>query len=208
MIVKLRWSTPVVRRDQDGGKHCSESRIQRFPFLRFRFHASFAPSRARAPSFRFPLGPRSARAKEERREPRSRSLSSLVARDGGGKNEKRIFRGPSPGRAKVESVDFLHFGRASSSRYDEWIGFGRDSDNGKLEDLVRLALKRLNISYLTILSRLVWFERETLVCHGRGCEEDICDSFRWISNDRILFTCRQRVRFFFLNCIIHPIGDI
>jgi hypothetical protein len=28
-------------------------------------------------------------------------------------------------------------------------------DNGKLEDLVRLALKRLNVSYLTILSRLV-----------------------------------------------------
>ena len=38
-------------------------------------------------------------------------------------------------------------------------------DNGKLEDLVRLALKRLNVSYLTILSRLVWFQRETLVCH-------------------------------------------
>lgn len=44
-----------------------------------------------------------------------------------------------------------------------------DSDailnNGKLEDLVRLALKRLNVSYLTISSHLVWFQRETLVCH-------------------------------------------
>ena len=42
-------------------------------------------------------------------------------------------------------------------------------DNEKLEDLVRLALKRLNVSYLTILSRLVWFQRETLVCHE--CED-------------------------------------
>jgi hypothetical protein len=40
--------------------------------------------------------------------------------------------------------------------------------NGKPEDLVRLALKRLNVSYLTISSRLVRFERESLVCHARG----------------------------------------
>lgn len=53
---------------------------------------------------------------------------------------------------------------------------GRDSANGKrnrrkLEDLVRLALKRLNVSYLTISSRLVWFERETSVYRAAADDE-------------------------------------
>lgn len=176
MIVKLRWSTPVVRRDQDGG-HCSESRVQRFPF--FRFHVfSFTFSRARV--FRFHLGPRSAsnerngeslalvllllhslrEAEEEEREPNFFSRALSRPREG------RIHRFSSFRACILVSL---------------WrIGFGRDSGNGKLEDLVRLALKRLNVSYLTILSRLVWFERETLVCHERGCEEDICD-FHWMT---------------------------
>jgi len=50
-------------------------------------------------------------------------------------------------------------------------------DNGKLEDLVRLALKRLNVSYLTILSRLVWFQRETFVCHKRERKETFATCF-------------------------------
>lgn len=50
-------------------------------------------------------------------------------------------------------------------------------DNGKLEDLVRLALKRLNVSYLTILSRLVWFQRETLVCHEHERKETFATCF-------------------------------
>lgn len=51
-------------------------------------------------------------------------------------------------------------------------GFGCDSGNEKLENLVRLALKRLNVSYLTISSRLVWFERGALVRRARTWKEE------------------------------------
>lgn len=78
------------------------------------------------------------------------SFSARQLCEVGGERAERGFPGTLSVRAKVE-----------------W-----DSDaildNGKLEDLVRLALKRLNVSYLTILSRLVWFQRETLVCHERA----------------------------------------
>lgn len=83
-------------------------------------------------------------------------------------NEKRIFRRSFSGRAKAESIDFFLFRVHPCLVMTNRIRIRRDSNNEKLEDLVRLALKRLNVSYLTILSRLVWFERETLVCHERG----------------------------------------
>lgn len=178
MIVKLRWSTPVVRRDQDGG-HCSESRVQRFPF--FRFHVILFYVFARA----FPLSSGLDRQNERNGE----SLALILLLHSLRKAEEEE-REPNFSRALSRPREGrIH--RFSSFRacilVSLWrIGFGRDLGNEKLEDLVRLALKRLNVSYLTILSRLVWFERETLVCHERGREEDICEfSFCWISNDWI-----------------------
>lgn len=121
-------------------------------FCVFRSHTSLC-SRARALSAF--IGPRS--AEREETEGFSRSLSPLAdcARGGGERRAEENPPAPFQFGAKVE-----------------W-----DSDaildNVKLEDLVRLALKRLNVSYLTILSRLVWFQRETLVCHERGRKKDI-----------------------------------
>lgn len=119
-------------------------------FLRFRLHTSLC-CRARALSAF--IEPRS--AEREETEGSSRSLSPFAVFARGEEKESRIVPPVTPFHAKVE-----------------W-----DSDaildNGKLEDLVRLALKRLNVSYLTILSRLVWFQRETLVCYERGRKRNI-----------------------------------
>lgn len=151
VIAKLRWSTPVVRRDQDGG-HRSESRVQRFPFFALLFHVSLMFSRAHF--FRFYGTTIGKRRKKIQKDSRSSFLAvHYLAREEAGEDGEET----SPDK-------FSWFGgvplRAESRR---------DSDgNGKQEDLVRLALKRLNVSYLTILSRLVRFERETLVCHARA----------------------------------------
>lgn len=96
------------------------------------------------------------------------SFSARQLCEVGGERAERGFPGTLSVRAKVE-----------------W-----DSDaildNGKLEDLVRLALKRLNVSYLTILSRLVWFQRETLVCHERA-KRTFANLLFWILKELILF---------------------
>jgi len=140
--------------------------------------------------------------RKERRESRSRSLSPLIARGEGGRTRTEFFASPlQAARRQNPPIFFISDVCIFVSLWR--IGFERDSDNGKLEDLVRLALKRLNVSYLTILSRLVWFERKTLVCHERGCEEDICDSFCWISNDRVWFTYRQCAPFSSTISFIH-----
>lgn len=116
-------------------------------FLRFRLHTSLR-SRVRALSAF--IGPWS--AEREVTEGFTRSLSPFVSLRGE-RRESRSFRRPFSS----------HGGRMGIRT--------RFLDNGKLEDLVRLALKRLNVSYLTILSRLVWFQRETLVCHERERKE-------------------------------------
>lgn len=172
----------MVRRDQDGGLR-SEKSGQRFPFL----FCAFVCSTCRFVVFSlrsharllFPLssGPRSEPTKS-RAKPDGFSLVHLIVplvkyREGDRRwSEVRIYLANSfqlvraRRRENPPVIFFLHFGRASSS-----VVYGeRDSGDGKLEDLVRLALKRLNVSYLTISSRLVWFERETLVCHERGCK--------------------------------------
>lgn len=67
------------------------------------------------------------------------------------------------------------------------MGFGRDSmDNRKLEDLVRLALKRLNVSYLTIMSRLVWFQREMP-----------CVSRTW-TQEKLVFSNLQTIKLYLI----------
>lgn len=103
----------------------------------------------------FPLSSSLDRQNERKRVGFSRSLSPLAD------------------LARGEERESVSLPRRPFSSREEW-----DSDaildNGKLENLVRLALKRLNVSYLTILSRLVWFQRETLVCHEYGRERDIC----------------------------------
>lgn len=160
----------MVRRDQDGG-HRSESRAQRFPFLHFRstlsFHLTFHFHRITI-----------VRTREARRDPLSHDERHLRSRD----SRAEVDGGEPPtGRSSVVARG----GRISSTRrfsplralcrcraFDEEWRLGCDSGNGKLENLVRLALKRLNVSYLTISSRLVWFEREALVRHERGKNEE------------------------------------
>lgn len=184
MIAKLRWSTPVVRRDQDGG-HRSENRVQRFPFFcAFVPRLSYVFARAFFPLLRG----YDRQKKRNKKRTLAHPLSSSLGEGGGvGKREEenrgpRFFRGSRKikiARRQTSSDNFSWFGL--SSRY------ARNPDairvNGKLEDLVRLALKRLNVSYLTILSRLVRFERETLVCHACGCiaEKDVCGSVKFFA---------------------------
>lgn len=124
-------------------------------FCVFRLHTSLC-CRARALS-----GPRS--AKREETEGFSRSLSPFAD----------PVRGEGRERERV--------GTLPPATLSVCVKVERDSnailDNGKLEDLVRLALKRLNVSYLTILSRLVWFQRETLVCHEHERKETFATCF-------------------------------
>lgn len=139
-------------------------------FLRFRLH-TFLCSRARAlPAFI--IGPRSA----EREETEGFLASFLSPLADLARGERKEVADP--------------FGALSVRAKVEW-----DSDaildNGKLEDLVRLALKRLNVSYLTILSRLVWLQQETLLCYERECKRDIRDLHPRIWNDLILIPCRH-----------------
>lgn len=82
------------------------------------------------------------------------------------------------GRVKIPGALFDREGR---------MGFGRDSmDNRKLEDLVRLALKRLNVSYLTIMSRLVWFQREMP-----------CVSRTW-TQEKLVFSNLQTIKLYLI----------
>lgn len=141
------------------------------------FVSTYSPLRFRARAFRFhraSIG----RTKGTERASLSSSFSFTRCERRRRKNENRIFFSRALSRPREGRIRRVSSFRACILVSLWRIGFGRDSGNGKLEDLVRLALKRLNVSYLTILSRLVWFEREALVCHERGWEEDICD-FRW-----------------------------
>lgn len=130
----------------------------------------------------FPLSSSLDRQNERKREGFSRSLSLLADLARG--EEKEPWVSPR---------------RPFSSR-EEW-----DSDaildNGKLENLVRLALKRLNVSYLTILSRLVWFQQETLVCHEHGRERDICFLEFWAIKFYYSITALLNICLLFINYI-------
>jgi len=83
---------------------------------------------------------------------RSSSRPSRLKEKGGGRRKDEI---PFSDRAETKSSDDSLDFETNSSRI--WISDATRT-MGKLEDLVRLALKRLNVSYLTILSRLVWYE--------------------------------------------------
>lgn len=126
----------------------SESRLQRFPFFAISLFVSLLRS------FHF-------------------LTSRLEGNEGGGGGRDPSLVLPPFTREGGRARPLPNFPRTPfSSRVPRRnMDFGRDSNNGKLEDLVRLALKRLNVSYLTILSRLVWYERETFVCHERGWRE-------------------------------------
>lgn len=64
---------------------------------------------------------------------------------------------------KMEKKEEVHKFRSpfiSLSRFQQSFGVYRFKMKIKLEDLVRLALKRLNVSYLTVSSRLVWCKHD------------------------------------------------
>lgn len=85
----------------------------------------------------------------------NKEIFSLVLSPFTVKEEGRERARDSFSDRKTKSSDDPLYFETNSSRI--WIS-GATRMMGKLEDLVRLALKRLNVSYLTILSRLVWYE--------------------------------------------------
>lgn len=140
-----------------------KSWAQRFPLFALSFHQAVLRSRtfsagldrqnvrdgAKTPPVRFP------RRKSSRGLGRGPSFSYGLR--------------PSPregGIVPAILLPFLPALRVPTSDWNMSQGATRpmEKKRKKLEDLVRLALKRLNVSYLTISSRLVWFERETFVC--------------------------------------------
>lgn len=141
-IARLRLSTPVVRRDQDGG-HCSESRAQRFSFFR-RFSilllsfASFAlPRNKQVEQIRSTFPPPPWITREGREQIALHAWTSL--------------------RDTLDFVKIQPFIRVRVIRFSSARAvISGGSGSQKLEDLVRLALKRLNVSYLTEY-RHVWY---------------------------------------------------
>lgn len=141
-IARLRLSTPVVRRDQDGG-HCSESRAQRFSFFR-RFSIlllSFA-------SFALP---------RNKQVEQIRSTFPPSLNYAGGKRTNCASRLDQFARYPRDFVKIQPFIRVRVIRFSSARAvISGGSGSQKLEDLVRLALKRLNVSYLTEY-RHVWY---------------------------------------------------
>lgn len=100
---------------------------------------------------------------------RARALSAFIepsigrTRGNGGDSHvlflrfRRLCVGERRKSRSLPLAPFQFARRLNGTRTRFWI-------TGKQEDLVRLALKRLNVSYLTILSRLVWFQRERRSC--------------------------------------------
>lgn len=162
----------MVRRDQDGG-HRSEKSGPKIPG----FH-SFVPRLCWAFSRACILSSAFDDRREKRSDRRRFASSAILARVGRGTRAflagpVRIARGNvwrrfvfvSPGLHPRRVVPSTNDGDTSSATRL------MENKREKLEDLVRLALKRLNISYLTISSRLVWFERETFVCVANANDE-------------------------------------
>lgn len=149
-----------------------KSRAQRFPVFALSFHGCVGRFRALASFHRLSIDARSGAIVA------GFASSAILARVGRGTRAflagpVRIARGNVRRRFVFVSPG-LHPRRVVASTSDGDTSSATrlmENKREKLEDLARLALKRLNISYLTISSRLVWFERETFVCVANANDE-------------------------------------
>lgn len=179
----------MVRRDQDGG-HRSEKSGPKIPGFRAFVPTAVLGVFARLHPF---IGFRSTWEAE-----RSSPVRFLGDPRAGRTGDPSFSRGPRSNRARKHvwrRFVFVSPGLcilvASTSDGDTSSATRlMENKREKLEDLARLALKRLNISYLTISSRLVWFERETFVCVANANDEgnDARDS-------RSRLAARERLNF-------------
>lgn len=164
-IARLRLSTPVVRRDQDGG-HCSESRAQRFSFFR-RFSIlllSFA-------SFALP---------RNKQVEQIRSTFPPSLNYAGGKRTNCASRLDQFARYPRLCQNSTVYTRACnsfflcSSGHLGWLGFPKTGRFGPIGPETAQCQLPHRVS-----SRLVWFAQGTFACFGRREQNWTAVSPRW-----------------------------